>query len=94
VSDLTHDEQERVRAAMRFLRVRSGGWKPLAKALGFKAHTVRHVKGREKNVSPTMALRVARLAGVSVDDLLVGRFPPERACPRCGYFPADGGASP
>lgn len=84
MSDLTPEEQERVRAAMHYLRVRAGGWKPLAHALGFKAHTVRHVKGREKNVSPTMTLRIAKLAGVSVDDLLNGRFPHPGACPHCG----------
>ena len=79
--DLTDEEQENVRAAMRFLRVRAGGWKGLAPALGFAKGTLINVKQRAKNASPTMALRVARVAGVSVDDLLAGKFPPAGACP-------------
>lgn len=38
-------------------------------------------------VSASMALRVARLAGIPVDDLLAGRFAPEGTCPRCGHTP-------
>lgn len=82
--DLTDQEQANVRAAMRFLMIRAGGWETLAVALGFSKHTMRHVKKAEKNVSPRMALRVARVAGVGVDDVIAGRFPAAGACPRCG----------
>jgi hypothetical protein len=37
-------QQARVRAALRFLRVRVGGWRALAIALGFSPHTVTHVR--------------------------------------------------
>jgi len=84
VTDLTEAEQANVRAAMRFLMIRAGGWKTLAAALGFSRHTMTHVKKGEKNVSPRMALRVARVAGVGVDDVIAGRFPPADACPHCG----------
>jgi hypothetical protein len=84
--DLTTAEQEHVRAALRFLRVRGGGWKALAPALGFAKRTVINVKKGAKNVSPNMAFRVARLAGISVDDLLAGKFPPPGACPHCGHM--------
>jgi hypothetical protein len=87
VIDVTTEEQERVRVALHFLSRRAGGWRSLAGALGFSKHTVIHVKKGEKNVSPTMALRVARLAGVTVDDLLAGKFPPTGACPHCGRMP-------
>jgi hypothetical protein len=87
VIDLSTDEQERVRVALRFLRVRAGSWKALSTALGFSECTVVNVKKRCKDVSPTMLLRVARFAGVSVDDLLAGRFPPPGACPHCGHMP-------
>jgi hypothetical protein len=40
----------------------------------------------EQDVSPTLAFRVARLAGVSFDDLLAGRVLPG-ACPHCGRMP-------
>lgn len=85
--DLTDQEQANVRAALRFLAVRSGGWKILAAALGLSKHTVRHAKKGEKGISPRMALRVARLASVSVDRLLAGEFPPLGTCPHCGQVP-------
>jgi plasmid maintenance system antidote protein VapI len=78
------EEQEHVRVAMRYLRARAGSWRLLGKALGFKLSTMRHVRSHEKNVSPTMALRLARFAGVTVDDLLTGKYPPAGACPHCG----------
>jgi hypothetical protein len=36
-------------------------------------------------VSASMALRIGRFVGVSVDDLLAGRFPPPGTCPYCGH---------
>jgi hypothetical protein len=56
VIDLTDTEQANVRAAIRFLATRAGGWKVIAAALGFSKHTLVHVKKGEKNVSPWMAL--------------------------------------
>ncbi len=78
---------------MHYLRARSGGWKPLAKALGFSKYTLIHVKKGEKNVSPTMAFRVARLASVSIEDLLYGTFPPAGTCPHCGRNPPQESAA-
>ncbi len=69
---------------MRFLCKRVGGWKVLAKALGFSKHTLAHVKKGEKSVSGSMTIRVARFAGVPVDDLLGGCYPAPGACPYCG----------
>jgi hypothetical protein len=83
-SDLTPKEQDRVRAALRFLRLRCGTWETLAKALRFKRKTVQEaVYGA--TVSASLTFRVARLAGVPIDDLLGGRFPPEGTCPYCGH---------
>ncbi len=68
---LTADEQAHVRTALRYLRRRGGGWKASAPALGFRKKTLTNVvEGRV--VSLAMAFSVARLAGVSVDDLLAG----------------------
>lgn len=74
--DLTGQEQANVRAALRFLRVRSGGWDALAKGARFAVNSLRHV-----------AVRLARFAGVPVDDVLAGRYPPPGACPHCGRGP-------
>jgi hypothetical protein len=88
MSDLTAQEQAHVRAALRFLRVRCGGVGVLAKTLRFTEATVRHVvEGRA--VSAAMAFRVARLAGVGVDELLGGQYPPPGTCPHCGHHPAS-----
>jgi hypothetical protein len=32
-----------------------------------------------------VAFRVARLTGVSIDDLLAGKYPPPGTCPHCGH---------
>lgn len=79
MSDLTTQEQANVRAALRFLHARCGGWAPLAKALRFTTRTL------QAPATPALALRVARLAKVGVDDVLAGRFPPAGTCPHCGH---------
>jgi len=82
--DLTDQEQTNVRAALRFLRVRLGGWRPLAKTISAEPLTLRRVAGGHV-VSASIAFRVARLAGVGVDDVLQGRYPPPGTCPHCGH---------
>ena len=79
MSDLTATEQANARAALRFLHARLGRWETLAKAL----HS--HKRSLRNPASASMAVRVARLAGVGVDDLLAGRFPPPGMCPHCGH---------
>jgi hypothetical protein len=78
-SDLSSAEQAHVRAAIAFLRARCGGMKPLAKALRFARGTLRMPAG------PVLAFRVAKLAGVPVDDVLTGKYPPPGVCPHCGH---------
>lgn len=62
MSDLTDEEQERVRTALQFLEIRCGDRNVLAKALRFMPHSLRHVLAGRSTVSATMVLRVARLA--------------------------------
>jgi len=85
VNDLTTQEQTRVRAALAFLHARAGTWGALAKALGFKETTLGHIAAGRKNATASLAFRVARFAGVGVDDVLTGRFPDPRCCPHCGH---------
>lgn len=80
MSDLTVEEQRNVRAAVRFLRVRFGGWVPLTKVLRFTRSTL-----QKDAPTPAVAFRVARLAKVAVDDVLAGRFPAPGTCPHCGH---------
>jgi hypothetical protein len=78
VSDLTAKEQANVRAAVRFLHARLGRLDVLAKALHSTKTTLR------RPASASMAVRVARLAGVGVDDVLDGKYPPAGMCAHCG----------
>lgn len=65
------------------LRRRLGGWEPLAKALRMNNRTL---QGHGSDVAPSaaVAIRAARLAGVTVEELFAGRWPVEGACPHCG----------
>ncbi len=40
-------------------------------------------------VTPALALRVARFAGIPMDELLAGRWLSARVCPHCGHPPED-----
>jgi hypothetical protein len=83
--DLTVREATNVRTALKFLRARMGSWEPVAKVLRFNQTTLSAVSTGHKMVTATMAFRVARLARVSVDDVLTGKFPPSGTCPHCGH---------
>lgn len=84
--DLTAQEQSNVRAALRFLRTRSGGYVPLSKAIGMQEKTMQPM-ARRVPPSAGLAVRLARLAGVPVDDVLCGRYPAPGTCPHCGRSP-------
>lgn len=85
MSDLTTQEQTHVRTALRFLRSRCGGWKPLAKTLRYKVSSLSHAVGGRRVISASLAFRVARLAGVSIDNVLSGEYPAHGTCPHCGH---------
>jgi hypothetical protein len=87
---LTAEEEANVRAALRVLRIRYGGWAPLAEALGCKLKTLKNIAAREsaskgyRHPTPGHALYVARLAGAPVEDVLSGAWPKPGSCPMCG----------
>jgi plasmid maintenance system antidote protein VapI len=86
-SDLTDDEKAHVKAALEFLRIRFGQTKLLAKALRLQPDSVRKVLSGHDSISAAMVLRVARLAGIGLDDLLAGKYPVKGMCPHCGHLP-------
>lgn len=88
-TDLTDQEQQHVRTAIKFLRIRSGTYESLARVLKFRSQTIRHSADGDL-VSASLAFRIARLADVTVDDLLKGKFPPKGTCAHCGYNPKEG----
>ena len=86
MSDLTLTEQKHVRTTLRVLRRQLGTWAAVGDALRCAAETAKKAASGHDGVSAGMAIRVARLAGVTVDDLLEGRCMPD-ACPKCGHVP-------
>jgi hypothetical protein len=55
----------------------------LALALKTNAATLRNY-GSKKPPSASVAIRAARLANVSLEDVLASRWPVAGACPHCG----------
>lgn len=90
MSDLTAKEQRSVRTTLLFLRVRAGGtWEPVARALHIEEDTIAKVEHGRRPVTERLAIRVARLIEVGVDDLLAGRHMSSRVCPHYGHPPDD-----
>ena len=83
-AELTAEEQENVRKALRVLRTRHGGQKALAMALGVGVASLMWAMAKRGKPGAALALYAARLAKVPVEDVLAGRFPAEGACPMCG----------
>lgn len=85
VNTLSPEEQTNVQKALRVLRIRHGGWASVARQMSLKEDYVKDAaSGRHKKPGAGLALRVARLAGVSAEDVLSGAFPEEGCCPMCG----------
>lgn len=82
MSDLTLDEQEHVRHALRFIHKQCGEWAVVAKAIKIRKKTLAGLMSRD-NVSVRVAFAVSRLLKISLDDLLAGNFTPA-TCPHCG----------
>lgn len=82
-SDLSAEEQQRVRAAIRHVHARVRDWALVAKTLRFARSTTTDMVYGRTPVSASMAFRVARFLGASIDDLLAGRFTPPSTCPYC-----------
>lgn len=86
-SDLSAEEQTHVRTAILFLHQRARNWDALAKALNIQPDTIYKIVKGTRAVTASMAFRVARLVGSSVDDLVAGRCLPANTCVKCGHVP-------
>jgi len=82
--ELTIAEQHNVRAIVLKLRAEYSSWKALAAALGVNRITL--VRAQPGKQAPTvgLALRVARLVGLPIDDVLRGVFAKLGRCLMCG----------
>lgn len=85
--ELTLAEQHNERAMVLRLRAEYLSWKALAAALGVNRVTL--VRAQPGKQAPTvgLALRVARLIGVSTDDVLGGASARAERCLMCGRLP-------
>ena len=83
-ADLTPDEQRHVKAAIAFLAKRYGSYRKLAETTGTKRATLIQAASKRGSVSAGIALRVSRAAGVPLESILSGAWPPAGACPHCG----------
>jgi len=81
---LTEEEEAGVRRALGALRIRLGNWRNVAKALKTDRTTITRVVCIRKRASAGFAVRVARLLGIPVADVLTGSFPKPKQCPFCG----------
>jgi hypothetical protein len=89
--ELSLDEQANAKLAVRFLRARLGSWVTLAERTGLSVAILRHSTAKRGRVSANVVLRVARAAGVPLEDVLLGAWP-GNACPTCGHV-TEGGAT-
>jgi len=85
--DFSHEEQAHLRNALFFCRARLGSWKRVAQVFHYETATIQQVATAVRNVTPTVALRMAKLLEKPLEELTSGRFPGGDACPRCGHFP-------
>jgi hypothetical protein len=79
------EEEERVRAGLDVLRIRYGNWKHVADALKTHVSSITRTIGPKGRVTPAFAMRIARLLGVPLGDVLSGAFPRAGQCPLCGH---------
>lgn len=82
--DLTDAEIANVKRAICVMRIRLGSHAALATALGTNAQALKDSVSRSRKPSVALALRVSRVVGVPLEDVLSGAWPPEGSCPHCG----------
>jgi hypothetical protein len=87
---LTPDEGRHLRAALQNLRRDAGTWAALAEMLGVSADGLAHAATQVGKGGAALALRAAKLAGVSVEALLSGSLNAAGRCATCGHRAGDG----
>jgi hypothetical protein len=85
--DLTDAERANVKKAVRFLATRHGGALKLAKVLRISPSVVRRALTSRGRPGAALAIRVARAAGSTAENVLEGLWPPAGACPHCWRAP-------
>ena len=95
MSRLTPEEEASVRLALEVLPAQhAGSWKAVAAALKSNKRTLAKLLCFERRISAAYALRVARLLGEPLGDVLSGTFKANHECPTCGAVTLRGRAVP
>lgn len=81
---LTPEEQACTLVALKWLAAKHGSLADLAFAAGIDRTVLRRAERGKPPPTGGLAVDLARVAGVPVDDVLAGRFPEPGACPMCG----------
>lgn len=90
---LAPDEEASVRLALEVLRAQhAGSWKAVAAALKSNKRTLTKLLCFERRITATYALRVARLLGEPLGNILSGAFKANHECPTCGAVTLNGRA--
>ncbi len=69
------------------MHLRCRTWETLGRALKFSGMNLGLMANGHRLISPKVVIRIAKFAGVGVDDVLTGRFPAPGTCPHCGHGP-------
>jgi hypothetical protein len=91
---LTPDEARHTRAAARAAARAYGGADVLAAVLGVPIRKVREAtRPNGRPMSGTFAIRLAKVAGLSVEAVITGKLGEAGRCATCGHRIGEGGAS-
>jgi len=93
---LTPDEVRHVRAALHNARRAFGSWACLADAMRVREHLLVMSASTAPSCmipSGALAIRLARVTGVSVEAILTGALNAAGRCPTCGHKAGDGRAA-
>ena len=82
MNTLSPEQAANVRVALKVLKIRHGTLVKVAELMRVTFGSLTRTLSVEPNAG--LAMRVAQVAGVTVDDVLSGNFPAEGSCPYCG----------
>jgi len=86
---LTPEEERCVVLALRVLRTNYRTWTALERALKVDANTLERIGRGKSRAVAGLAIRIARLAGCTVEDVLSGQFTKGLVCPTCGQVTGE-----
>lgn len=87
---LTPEETRHARAALRNTARAYGTFGCLADAMGMPVRTLHRAMRVSRSFSGTLAIRLAKAAGVTVEAMLTGKLNTAGRCATCGHRAGDG----